>query len=114
MRLKHLLLDLKLLHLSHQDLIDLGEGLVFLSKRAHLSGKIIMVWRGVWWWLCRWIGEVGVGSWYLEVWPLPIRPRKTPTDLVSIRHMVVGVVTLVEASLARIEIEARSSGLVVL
>lgn len=38
LRLKQLLLSLKLLHLDDQGLVDLGEGLVLLSKRAHLSG----------------------------------------------------------------------------
>ena len=47
LRLKHLLLGLKLLHLSNQNLIDLGEGLVLLSKRAHLSGKVVMGWSRV-------------------------------------------------------------------
>ena len=40
LRFKHLLLGLTLLHLSDQSLIDLGEGLVLLSKRAQLSGKV--------------------------------------------------------------------------
>ena len=39
---------------------------------------------------------------------MPTVPRKTPTNLVAIRHMVVGVLTFVEISLTRIGIEGRS------
>ena len=67
LRLKHLLLGLKLLHLSNQGLIYLGEGLDLLSMRAHLSGKVIMGWSRVWWRLCRRIWQVGVGSWHVDV-----------------------------------------------
>ena len=54
-----------------------------------------------------------VGSWPLEVWPIPIRHRKARNGCISIRHMVVGVIALVEVSSARIGIEKRSRGLVV-
>ena len=32
-------------------MIDLGEALVLLSKRAHLGGEIIIIWSGVWRWV---------------------------------------------------------------
>ena len=49
----------------------------------------------------------------MEVWPIPIRPRKTITGLIFVRHMVVGVIALVEVPLACIGIEGRSKELVV-
>ena len=49
----------------------------------------------------------------MEVWPIPVRPRKITTDLIVIKHIVVGVVALSEVSLTTIGIEGRSRGLVV-
>ena len=39
-----------------------------------------------------------VGSWHLEVCPIPIRPRKAFTSWIAIGHIVVEVVALVELS----------------
>ena len=50
----------------------------------------------------------------MDIWPIPIRVREASTGLIAIGYIIVRVVTLDEVSLARVGIEGRSRGLVVI